>query len=392
MISAEPIRKRGQPLLLLVFLLGSWIAVRAAVWEAPFDFAAPVFAGMAKAGPQAPTLSAAPVAGMARLAPPGNGMRDPVWPIATAPGSAGIEDTLGSEASDGLTAGRVPPGGRSGRPLSAQLAQGHQLLLLAGLGYATLAEAEAAGSHPAMARAPGAFLGGSAPRSGSRGGGGGSRWSGDGWLLVRGGNAGAGSAGGGAGYGGSQAGAVLRYDLAPGSVWRPAAYVRASGSFGPNGSGDRELAAGVAFRPVPAIPLAAMAEGRLQHSGGQDRLRPAAAVVTELPPLRLPWQGEAEIYAQAGYVGGKDATPFFDAQAVADRPVAALGKSAQFRLGGGAWAGGQRGATRLDVGPRASVRVDLGGTALRIAADWRFRVAGQASPGSGPALTLSTGF
>lgn len=376
MIGAEPIRKRGQPLLLLVFLLGSWIAVRAAIWEAPFDFASPVFAGMAKAEPQPPTRIAPPVAGMARLAPTGRGMREPVWPIATAPGI---------EGSEGLAAGRVPLAGGGGRPLSAQLAQGHQLLLLAGLGYATLAEAETAGAHPAMARPPGVFLGGSAPRRGSR-------WSGDGWLLVRGGNAGAGSAGGGAGYGGSQAGAVLRYDLAPGNAWRPAAYVRASGSFGPNGSGDRELAAGAAFRPVPAIPLAAMAEARLQHSGGRDRLRPAASVVTEFPPFALPLKGEAEIYAQAGYVGGKDATPFFDAQAVVDRPVAALGKSAQFRLGGGAWAGGQRGATRLDVGPRASVRLDLGGTPLRISADWRFRVAGQASPGSGPALTLSSGF
>ena len=62
------------------------------------------------------------------------------------------------------------------------------------------------------------------------------------------------------------------------------------------------------------------------------------------------------------------------------------------RLGAGAWAGGQEGATRLDLGPRASLRLRLGETASRLALDWRFRVAGEARPASGPALTLSAGF
>jgi hypothetical protein len=32
------------------------------------------------------------------------------------------------------------------------------------------------------------------------------------------------------------------------------------------------------------------------------------------------------------------------------------------------------------------------GASLRIEADWRFRVAGSAAPGSGPALTLAVDF
>ena len=98
----------------------------------------------------------------------------------------------------------------------------------------------------------------------------------------------------------------------------------------------------------------------------------------------------AEAYAQAGYIGGKQGTAFFDAQAVADRRVLSAGFG-EVRLGAGAWAGGQEGAARLDFGPRASLRLPLAGMQSRVAFDWRFRVAGQARPASGPALTFSAG-
>jgi hypothetical protein len=128
------------------------------------------------------------------------------------------------------------------------------------------------------------------------------------------------------------------------------------------------------------------------RDGGGERLRPAVMLVTELPPQRLPLGFTGELYAQAGYVAGRTPTGFVDALARAERPVADLGS---FRLsaGGGAWAAKQRGAARVDVGPTASVSFHLAGTAsARVAADWRFRVAGQSKPDSGPALTLSAGF
>jgi hypothetical protein len=63
------------------------------------------------------------------------------------------------------------------------------------------------------------------------------------------------------------------------------------------------------------------------------------------------------------------------------------------RIGAGIWGGVQKGAARLDAGPSASVAMPLGrGTNGRIAIDWRFRLAGEAVPDSGPALTLSAGF
>lgn len=221
------------------------------------------------------------------------------------------------------------------------------------------------------------------------------RWSADGWVLLRGPGAPAAFAAGTAGYGGSQAGAVLRYRLAPGSARRSTLYLRVSSALPTTGTGappSREAAAGVALRPVPRVPVAVQVEARVQDDGGTVRVRPAVLVVSELPPQSLPLGATAEVYAAAGYVAGSGATPFYDAQLEVTRPVLRLPGTTELRLGAGAWAGGQRGAHRVDVGPRAEVPLRLGAVAARVAIDYRLRLAGSAQPGSGPALTLSAGF
>jgi hypothetical protein len=98
-----------------------------------------------------------------------------------------------------------------------------------------------------------------------------------------------------------------------------------------------------------------------------------------------------EGYAQAGYVGGRFATAFVDGQARIDRLVARLGKS-EVRAGAGVWGGAQKHAARLDVGPSATASFRLGETQSRVALDYRVRIAGDAAPKSGPALTISAGF
>ena len=121
-------------------------------------------------------------------------------------------------------------------------------------------------------------------------------------------------------------------------------------------------------------------------------IRPAGFIVTELPPLALPLGLRGEAYGQAGYVGGKFATPFADGQLRADRAFLSLARF-DVRLGAGLWGGAQKGASRLDAGPSLTIGRPLGRSAsMRLAADWRFRVAGKAAPGSGPAVTLSAGF
>ena len=61
-------------------------------------------------------------------------------------------------------------------------------------------------------------------------------------------------------------------------------------------------------------------------------------------------------------------------------------------VGGGVWGAAQPGLARLDIGPQASVRLPLAGTGIRLSADWRFRIAGDAAPASGPTLTVGTDF
>jgi hypothetical protein len=61
-------------------------------------------------------------------------------------------------------------------------------------------------------------------------------------------------------------------------------------------------------------------------------------------------------------------------------------------LGGGAWGAAQRDAQRFDIGPSATLALPLGKQNVRLALDWRQRIAGDARPGSGLALTLGSDF
>lgn len=221
-----------------------------------------------------------------------------------------------------------------------------------------------------------------------------SRWSGDGWLLLRAAGGTAAQASGAASYGASQAGAVVRYRLGQDRDTGAYAYLRGSTAIGAPFR-DRQLALGLGVRPVAALPLRILGEARLQETGqGRTLYRPAVTAVTELPRSDLPLGFRGEAYGQAGYVGGAGATPFFDAQVVVDRAVVRSRDSGlEARLGAGLWSGGQRGAARLDLGPRASLRLDpVLGVPTLLALDWRIRCAGDARPDSGPAMTLATSF
>ena len=196
----------------------------------------------------------------------------------------------------------------------------HQILLMAGLGYLELPEAVREAVPPAHRASLPRALPGTA------------RWSGDGWMLLRRGASGAALAAGASSYGASQWGAVLRYDLAPSRALDPQAYVRFSAAIDAP-TRDREVAAGLALRPLVHVPVQAMVEARVQHATGPARIAPAAMLVSSVPPLPLPYHGEGEVYAQAGWVGGRYATPFFDLQAVADKSIVRLSPSADLRAG-----------------------------------------------------------
>lgn len=221
------------------------------------------------------------------------------------------------------------------------------------------------------------------------------RWSGDGWLLMRQDGGSHALDGNGAPYGptygANQIGAVLRYRLIPGEAHKLTAYTRAYAAL--NGTGEREAAAGFSLRPLPKVPVIALAEMRAsQFQSGQIHARPAVSLVTEIPPLSLGNKVEAETYVQAGYVGGAVSTPFIDGQLRVEHVRDHAVGRAQLRVGLGAWGGAQEGANRLDVGPTLRLGLSEGGIGARLAIDYRLRVRGNAMPVSGPALTLSAGF
>lgn len=377
-MSARPIR-RGQPLVALLLVMSSWVGARIVLWETPTW---PLQRTAVR--PPEPALVARPlpVAAVAHPDLPANAAMSTAIPPQAAYSlsrTASAPQVVSPFASGLSTLPPAPPFEPAPRFASSRVAGGHQLLWLAAVAQlpmpAGLADSAPAPTPSRQSSAP-AGAGTLSP------------WSMDGWLLLRRGGAGLAVAGAPGTYGASQVGAVLRYRLSS-SPLQPRAYLRASSAV--RRPHDAEAAVGLSARPVGALPITAQAELRVSTTGGGNGVRPAAMLVSALDPAELPLGLRAETYAAAGYVGGRDATGFAEGQVRVDRVLARVG-DAQVRLGVGAWGGAQKGASRADVGPSATVGLAVGPASARVSADWRFRIAGQASPGSGPALTISAGF
>ena len=120
-------------------------------------------------------------------------------------------------------------------------------------------------------------------------------------------------------------------------------------------------------------------------------MRPAAFATTGLPRQDVAPGVEGEAYLQAGYVGGDFETGFVDGKATLEAPLLRR-DGGRIAVGAGAWGGAQRDASRFDIGPTASVSLTTGTASLRASIDYRFRVAGDAIPDDGLAVTLSASF
>ena len=201
------------------------------------------------------------------------------------------------------------------------------------------------------------------------------------WALLRSqstGIAGSQSLASGGSLGASQAGARLMYNF----TRQIAATLRMSSEVGRRGG---ELAAGVRIQPIAGIPLWIDAERRQQlgrFGGGRDAfaLFFEAGVYGRPMPLHF----LLDSYLQGGVVGVRSRDKFIDGAATLTRPV-----YKQFSAGFGVWGGAQPGLYRVDAGPRVTMRVRNN---LRVHFDWRQRLAGNAVPGSGPAVTLAGDF
>jgi hypothetical protein len=201
------------------------------------------------------------------------------------------------------------------------------------------------------------------------------RWSLSSWVVAR-GSGGTAAAPGGQ-IGGGQAGVRAAWLLAPRQ--RLVAYGRLTAPLQGRG---REAALGLEWQPT-RVPVRLIAERRFGLDGN-----PGGTALGAIAGADVEWRGfRLEAYGQAGVVLRRRADPYADGAARGVRIVEARGP-VRLGLGAGAWGAAQRDAQRLDIGPSATLAVRN----LRLALDWRQRVAGEARPGSGLALTLGADF
>ena len=201
------------------------------------------------------------------------------------------------------------------------------------------------------------------------------------WALLRNqqtGIAGSRSLASGGQLGASQAGARILYNFNR----QLALSARMSSEVGRRGG---EVAAGIRVQPLVHVPIWLTTERRQRigrYGGGRnDFALFAEAGVYQQP---LPWRLALDSYLQGGVVGVKSHDLFIDGSLAVTRPL-----YRNFSVGFGVWGGAQPGLSRLDVGPRVTMQVRRN---LKIHADWRQKMAGNARPGSGPALTLAGDF
>jgi hypothetical protein len=201
------------------------------------------------------------------------------------------------------------------------------------------------------------------------------------WALLRGqqtGIAGSSSLAGNGTLGASQAGSRLTYNF----TRQIAATLRTTTTVGRRGG---EFAAGVRVQPIASIPVWITAERR-QRLGQFSDGRNDFALFFEggVYQRPMPWRFSLDGYLQGGIVGVRSRDLFIDGGLAFTRPV-----YKRFSAGFGVWGGAQPGLYRVDAGPRISMQVRRN---VRVHFDWRQRLAGNARPGSGPAITLAGDF
>jgi len=212
----------------------------------------------------------------------------------------------------------------------------------------------------------------------------GKRWSGSFWLVARNGG-GAGTAFTGPQLGGSQVGLRVAYALDRRHRLAVAARIAS-----PLGTGEREAAVGLEWQPT-RLPVRLVAEQRFALN--QGRGGPTIGLVGGVGPVPIGPHLLVEGYAQAGYIArdGHEGEAFGDGAIRLSHPLGDWA-GVKLDLGASAWGAAQRGARRLDVGPSLAARMRIAHQPVRLSLEWRQRVAGNATPASGPALSLGADF
>ncbi len=200
------------------------------------------------------------------------------------------------------------------------------------------------------------------------------------WLLARGGPGGTLSGGQ---LGASQAGVRVTYAL--GRSRRVAIAARLATPLAGQG---KEAAIGLDWKPT-RLPFHLIAEQRFVLDGGKGG--PTIGMIGGYGPGLVAPGLRIEAYGQVGAIARDGIEGFVDAAARATHPLVVHGP-VRIDIGAGIWGSAQKGAARFDLGPTIGATVPVGRHTVRLSADWRARVAGDARPGSGPAFTIGSDF
>lgn len=178
--------------------------------------------------------------------------------------------------------------------------------------------------------------------------------------------------------------------------------------------GDAQAGLRVDFSVTSALSVTASAYAPLQSVRGRTasvgvRIRRGAvgAIVERRVPLdrgstratvltayagaydvALPLRFRLDGYAQAGLVDDKG---FVQGALGVERRVVSLGRGS-LSAGAAVWAAAEPRVRRLDLGPQLVARVPVGTNTVRIGAEWRERVHGNATPASGPSVSIGLDF
>jgi hypothetical protein len=212
------------------------------------------------------------------------------------------------------------------------------------------------------------------------------RWSGAAWMLWR--PDGANGLARAPLLGGSQAGGRIDYRLTSGRAGQLSLYGRVGSALA--GLSSEEGALGIAFRPG-RLPISLLAERR-QRLGQGGRNGFALLAAGGIGPREVVRRIETEGYAQAGMVGLPGLDGFADGKMSVGYRLLPSNQRRSLTLGASLSGSIQPGASRLDVGPELRLRLPLGPASVRLSTEWRQRIAGNARPASGPAVTLAADF
>lgn len=189
-------------------------------------------------------------------------------------------------------------------------------------------------------------------------------------------------------FAGSQTGLVAEFPLQIHYDGTPRLGVIARGYLVPREFQSAEIGAGLKWRPMREMPISLVVESRFR---GKNAPRLAAYAVIAPPALKLSKSLTVNSYAQLGAITGKDGVRFLDANAYIDTPILTRSKIT-IKAGPLTSVSAQSDLYRLELGPLVYAEMPLGKKNVRIAADWRFQIAGDIGRKAGPTLTLSTSF